>query len=174
MMKSLAMLALLTGLVLSLPVAAVGAVIEEGSTVELEYTLTLAENGETVQSNVGNPPLSYVHGKGMLLPALEAELAGREATEEFELSVAAAEAYGPINPDMFREVELEKIPEEAREVGVLLSSPEYQGTIRVSEVRDDVVVLDFNHPLAGENLRFKVRVVSVLDSVPVTPESGAQ
>ena len=166
-MKFLARMALLSVIAFATQAVAAGPSIEKGSTVELEYTLSLRPSGEVVQSNVGDAPIAYVHGQGMLLPALENALAGRQAEEQFELSLEAADAYGPVNGELFREYPLEQLPEEAREVGVLLSSPEYPGSIRVSEVRDDVVVLDFNHPLAGQDLDFKVRVISVVAAAPV-------
>jgi len=165
-MKTLARMALLSAFAVTSPTLASGPLIENGSTVELEYTLTLRPSGEVVQSNVGAAPIAYVHGEGMLLPALEAELAGREAEEQFELSLDAADAYGPVNSELLREFPLEQLPEEAREVGTLLSSPEYPGSIRVSEVREDVAILDFNHPLAGKDLAFDVRVLSVADAAP--------
>jgi FKBP-type peptidyl-prolyl cis-trans isomerase 2 len=170
MMKFVARMALLASVAIASPLLAAGPSIEQGSTVELEYTLTLRPSGEVVQSNVGAAPIAYVHGQGMLLPALEAELDGRQADERFELSLDAVDAYGPVNSELFREFPLEQLPEEAREVGVLLSSPEYPGSIRVSEVREDVAILDFNHPLAGQDLDFKVRVISVAAAaVPAEP-----
>lgn len=145
------------------PVYAAAMAIEDGRQVELQYTLTLAGTGELVQTNVGDAPLSYVQGGGQILPALEQALLGHKADDEFEVSLAAVDAYGPVDPAAYREVELEQVPEEAREPGALLSAPGYQGSIRVHEVRDDVVVLDFNHPLAGEDLKFKIKVLSVAD-----------
>jgi FKBP-type peptidyl-prolyl cis-trans isomerase 2 len=169
MMKFLARMAVLSAITIAFPALAAGPSIEQGSMVELEYTLSLRPSGEVVQSNVGAAPISYVHGQGMLLPALEAELAGREAEEQFELSLDAADAYGPVNAELMREYPLEQLPEEAREVGTLLSSPEYPGSIRVSEVREDIAILDFNHPLAGQDLEFKVRVVSVVAAAAMEP-----
>ena len=60
-----------------------------------------------------------------------------------------------------QEVPLDKIPEDARKVGTLLSAQGFDGPIRVAEVRPDVVVLDFNHPLAGKALTFDVLVLSI-------------
>lgn len=162
--------AVLAGLALS---PAAPAAIDNGSQVALEYTLTLASTGELVQSNVGEAPLVYVQGNGKLLPALEAELLGHEAGDEFDVALAAEDAYGPVNPDAYRDVAVDQVPEEAREVGAMLSTPGYQGSIRVHEVRDDAIVLDFNHPLAGEDLKFRIRVVSVAaPSAPAAPEEN--
>jgi len=135
-------------------------VITEGTTVELEYTLRLGD-GSVVQSNVDQEPLSYVHGEGTLLPALESALAGHGADDEVEVTLAPDDAYGQVNDELFRDVPIEQIPEGAREVGTMLQAQGFEGTIRVHEIRDETVILDFNHPLAGEELNFSIRVVSV-------------
>ena len=135
--------------------------ITAGSTVALRFTLTLLGTDELVQSNAEQPPLTYVQGEGNLLPALEEALLGRKVQDEFDVELSAERAYGPVNDELFREVPSDQVPEEAREEGSLLSAPGYDGPIRVSEVRDDVVVLDFNHPLAGEDLKFRITVLSV-------------
>ena len=145
--------------------------IAAGSQVSLHFSLSLKGEDEVLQSNRDREPLQYVHGDGSLLPALEEALAGKREDDRVELTLAADEAYGPVNDELFREVPAEQVPEEARAVGSLLSAPDYDGPIRVSEVRDDVVVLDFNHPLAGEDLHFDITVVSVTAK---PPESGAE
>lgn len=135
-------------------------VISSGSSVSFEFTLTLAD-GTVVESNVDQEPLTYVHGEGKLLPALEAALAGMTVDERKSIAVEAADAFGPVNPEAFREVPLESIPEDARTVGTPLSAEGFDGSIRVHEVREETVVLDFNNPLAGEDLKFDVRIVSI-------------
>lgn len=134
--------------------------IEEGKTVGFEYTLSL-EDGSVVQSNAGGEPLSYVHGQGQILPALEQALEGLGVDEEKTVTLSAEEGYGDVNPEAFQEVPAERVPEEAREVGVRLGVQGYKGPVRVHEVKPEAVVLDFNHPLAGQALTFDVRVVSI-------------
>ena len=134
--------------------------IAAGSTVELEYTLVLAD-GSVVHSNVGKEPIRYIHGDGSLFPALEAAFAGSVAHDEIEVQLSAAEAYGPVKPELLQSVPVNDIPEEARQVGVELRAGDFDGPIRVREVREDAIVLDFNHPLAGEELSFRVRILSV-------------
>jgi len=151
--------------------AADNAAIAAGSHVSLQFSLKLKGDEEELQSNREREPLTYVHGDGSLLPALEAALLGKRQDERVELTLDADQAYGPINAELFREVPADQIPEEAREVGSLLSAPDYDGPIRVSEVREEVVVLDFNHPLAGEDLQFDITIVSV-NTKP--PESGSE
>ncbi len=134
--------------------------IEAGKTVGFEYTLRLAD-GSVVQTNKDSEPLTYVHGENQILPALERALEGLEVDDRKEITLEARDAYGEIRPDAFREVPVEQIPPEARRVGAQLSAQGYDGPIRVHEVKDDVVVLDFNHPLAGKALTFDIRVVSI-------------
>jgi FKBP-type peptidyl-prolyl cis-trans isomerase 2 len=149
--------------------AADSASIADGSHVSLHFSLKLKGDEEVLQTNQDREPLTYVHGDGSLLPALEEALLGKKQDDRVELMLDADQAYGPINAELFREVPADQIPEEARAVGALLSAPDYEGPIRVSEVRDEVVVLDFNHPLAGEDLQFDITIISV-NAKP--PESG--
>ncbi len=134
--------------------------IASGRTVEFEYTLTL-DDGGVVQSNVGGEPFSYIHGEGQLIPGLEQALEGRRADERLTVSLPPEDAYGEADPEALREVPVERVPEEMREPGMLLSAAGYNGAIRVAEVRPDAVVLDFNHPLAGQTLIYEIRILSV-------------
>lgn len=138
-------------------------VITEGSKVSLEYTLNI-EDGETVDSNTGDDPLVYTQGNNEIIPALEEELNGLATGDEKQVTLQPEDAYGTVDPEAFREVPLDQIPEDAREAGQLLIMQDQQGNkqqIKVSEVRDETAVLDLNHPLAGKVLHFDVRVVDV-------------
>lgn len=138
-------------------------VITEGSKVSLEYTLNI-DGGETVDSNAGEEPLVYTQGNNEIIPALEEELSGLAAGDEKQVTLQPEEAYGTVDPEAFREVPLEQIPEDARSEGQLLVMQDQQGNqqqIKVSEVRDDTALLDLNHPLAGKTLEFDVKVVDV-------------
>ncbi len=147
------------------------AVIAAGSAVGLEYTMSRAASGELLQSNVNGEAFQYVQGEGRLLPRLEEALRGRKVHDEFDLTVAAEDAYGAVNPDAVQDVSLEQIPEDARVVGALLNTPSHPTPIRVVKLQEDVASLDFNHPLAGEDLHFKLRVLSVLPPTATGVES---
>ena len=137
--------------------------IEHGRLVSIEYTLTL-DDGSTADTNVGEEPLVYTQGGGEILDALEAALAGLDVDDEEQVRILAEQGYGPIDPDAFDQVALEDIPEDAREVGAMLVAEDSDGnqrSVRVHEVRADGVVLDMNHPLAGEALNFAVRIVAI-------------
>jgi FKBP-type peptidyl-prolyl cis-trans isomerase 2 len=131
--------------------------------IAIEYSLFL-DDGSQVDSNVGGDPLVYREGAGQILPALEHQIADLGAGETKRVVLAAEDAYGPVQPDAFREVEAEAIPEEAREPGIMLVAEDGEGhkhQVRVHEVKDDAVILDLNHPLAGQTLTFDVKVVDI-------------
>lgn len=137
--------------------------IKEGSEVGIEYTLTL-DDGTVADSNVGQEPLVYTQGGGQILPALEQALEGLAPGDSKQVDLEAAEGYGEVNPQAYQNVPIDQIPEQSREVGAVLiaSSPDgRQQQIRIHEVQDDAVVVDFNHPLAGKDLSFAIKVVSV-------------
>ena len=138
-------------------------VIENGRSVSVEYTLKL-DDGTTVDTNVGEDPLTYQHGNDELLPALEEALLGQAVGDSKEIKLTAEEGYGAINPDAYQEVPLDSIPEDSRAVGTMLvaTTPEgQQQPIRVHEIKEETAVLDFNHPLAGQALNFDVTVIAV-------------
>jgi FKBP-type peptidyl-prolyl cis-trans isomerase SlyD len=136
-------------------------VIADGKTVGFEYSLTL-EDGTVIENNLdSNQPIEYQQGGGQLLPALESALAGMRTNETKSVTLEPADAYGEVDPEAFQEIPRESLPEELQVVGTQLQAPGYEGPIRVHEIRDETVVLDFNHPLAGQPLTFDVRIVSV-------------
>ena len=138
-------------------------VVQDGKTISLEYTLKL-DDGSVVDSNVGEQPLTYEQGSQQILPALEAQIAGMKVDESKQVKLEPEQGYGEVNPELFQEVETSVIPEEARQKGAQLISEDQAGNrrpLRVHEVKGDKIVLDLNHPLAGETLHFDVKVVAV-------------
>ena len=137
--------------------------IREGSQVALEYTLSDAA-GTVIESNKGKQPMSYIHGKGQIIPGLEKELLGMKIGEEKKIQVKPEDGYGPINPDAFQEVPKDKLPPEALKVGAMLMAqgPQGQGIpVRVHEIKDTTVIMDFNHPMAGKTLSFDVKISDI-------------
>ncbi len=137
--------------------------IEDGKTVGIEYTLTL-DDGTKVDTNVGEEPVIYRQGDEQILPALESALSGLKIDDSTKVTLTAEDGYGESNPEAFRKVGLESVPEELREVGNQLAVSDQDGNtipVTVTEVADDGIVLDFNHPLAGEALHFEVKILSV-------------
>ncbi len=137
--------------------------VESGSQVGIEYTLTL-EDGTTVDSNVGGEALRFEQGAGQIIPGLDKELIGMELSEAKQVRVAPEEGYGPVNPEAFTDVPLSDLPEDAREPGTPLTAQDAQGRtqrLRVHKVEGDTATLDFNHPLAGQTLIFDVKVLEI-------------
>ena len=137
--------------------------IREGSQVALEYTLS-DEAGTVIESNKGKQPMSYIHGKSQIIPGLEKELSGMKVGEEKKILVKPEDGYGPVNPDAFQEVPKDKLPPEALKVGTMLMAqgPQGQGIpVRVHEIKDTTVIMDFNHPMAGKTLSFDVKVSEI-------------
>ncbi len=137
--------------------------IQNGRTVSIEYVLTL-DDGSVASTNVGQTPLNFTHGQGQILPGLEAALDGMKSGEKKAVSLSAEQAYGAVNPDAFVKVPIDLIPEDAREPGTMLVGKDPSGNeryVRVHEVQEKQIVIDQNHPLAGETLHFKITVLSV-------------
>jgi FKBP-type peptidyl-prolyl cis-trans isomerase 2 len=137
--------------------------IESGKTVSIEYTLSL-NDGTVVDSNVGENPLVYEAGGGQILPALDDALIGLSEGESKSVQLAAKQGYGEVDEGLRMEVAIDQLPDDARKAGTPLVARRQDGQemrVVVQEVGDATAVLDYNHPLAGEDLSFSVRVLSV-------------
>ncbi len=162
-------LALAAGLlipVVSLAEEAAKPVVEAGKSISIEYTLTL-DDGSTADTNVGSAPLVYVQGGGQILPTLEAALEGMSVAQSRQIKLSAEQGYGPVKPDALQEVGADVIPEDARQVGAQLVAEDASGRqqpVRVHAVAGDKITLDLNHPLAGQNLTFDVKILAIEDA----------
>ena len=137
--------------------------VSNGKKVTLEYTLKL-DDQSVVDSNVGGEPLKVTQGKHELVPGLEKALEGMAAGEKKKITVAPPEAYGTVDPNAFQEVDRKMVPSDAQKVGAQLEGTTTDGRKvfpRISEVKNDTVVLDFNHPLADKTLHVDVKVLEV-------------
>ncbi len=137
--------------------------IIDGKKVSIEYTLQLTD-GTVVDTNVEKEPLTFKQGGKEIIPSLEKALEGLKANDTKQVKLNAQDAFGQVDPKAFVEVKPEDVPESARVAGMTLVTQDPQGnrrTVRVHEVFDDKIVLDFNHPLAGKDIILDVRVISV-------------
>ncbi|MGI9590082.1 MAG: FKBP-type peptidyl-prolyl cis-trans isomerase [Myxococcota bacterium] len=138
-------------------------VVEAGSTVGIEYKLTL-EDGTVVDQNVGEEALRFEQGAGQIIPGLDKELLGMQAGESKQVKVTPEDGYGPINPDAYTEVPVSELPEDARTPGAELMARDESGRsqrLRVDKIEGETATLDFNHPLAGKTLVFDVKILEV-------------
>ncbi len=145
------------------PSAPAGPAIEDGSLVRIEYTVT-DETGQLLDSNKGGKSLQFTQGRQEMLPGVERQLLGMHPGEQKQLVVTPEEGYGPVDPAAQTEVPKDLVPPEAQEVGKRLVARNRSGgkrLVMVKEVKDQTVVLDLNHPLAGKTLHFDVKVLEV-------------
>lgn len=137
--------------------------IDVNSTVSVNYTGKL-EDGTVFDSslNPGREPLSATLGQGALIPGFEKGLLGMSIGESKTVNIPCVEAYGELNEQLVAEVPKDRVPEGVTE-GQMLQTMTQQGPMNVvvKEVKDDVVILDANHPLAGKDLIFDLEVISV-------------
>lgn len=138
--------------------------IDEKVYVAIDYKLTLA-SGEEVDSSQEGQPFGFITGAGQIIPGLEKELMGKEEGFAGKVVVAPEEGYGVVNDNLFQEVPKSQFPADTQiEPGMTFQAQGPQGPIMISvkEVNDnDTVTVDLNHPLAGEELHFDVKVVEV-------------
>ena len=137
--------------------------IEQNSVVTLHYTLKDNDDNIIDQSDDGS--FLYLHGAMNIIPGLENALAGKSAGDEFSVSVSPEEGYGAKDPERIQEVPKEMF-ENADEIkpGVQFHAQGPDGNavvVTVIEVKDEAVVIDGNHALAGVDLNFSVTVVDV-------------
>ena len=139
-----------------------GSAIQEGSLVSFEYTLT-DDTGKVIDSNVGKEHLTYLHGSGQIVSGLEKELTGLKVGDQKKIVVRPEDGYRA-DPNAFQEIPKDKLPREAQKVGTMLATKGPQGetiAMRVHEVKEKTVVVDFNNPLAGKTLNFDVKVTDI-------------
>ena len=137
--------------------------IDDKSYVAIDYTLTLA-SGEEVDSSPEGQPFGFITGSGQVISGLENHLMGKAAGDQSKIVVEPEDGYGAVNENMFQEISREQFPEDTEiEPGMTFQAQGPQGPvlIKVHELKDNVVVVDLNHPLAGEQLHFDVKVVEV-------------
>lgn len=140
-------------------------IIDDHCVVTLHYQLTNGF-GELVDSSQGGLPLMYMHNSNSLLPSLERELTGHCAGEHIAVTIYPEDAYGYASDELIAEWPREAIEQANQElkVGMRFKALGQEGDsklVTVTQIFDDTVVLDANHPLAGQVLNFMIAVVSV-------------
>ncbi len=158
--------------------ASMAVTIAPNAHVTLDYVLKDAE-GEVLDASDGDDgePIEYVHGYGMLVPGLEAGLAGLRIGEEREILVPADEGYGERDEELVMEVDRSDFPEPSKVAEgdeFVAESPDGDEVVmRVVELRNDSVVVDANHPLAGVALHYSVKVLTVRPATDAEIASAA-
>jgi FKBP-type peptidyl-prolyl cis-trans isomerase SlyD len=150
--------------------------IADDVVVSMQYKLWLDDADELIEETETDEPLMYLHGHQNIIPGLEAALAGRAVGEKLTVVVNPDEAYGEYDEEDMDEISLDELPDELTpELGMVLEVVDEDDNVfqaEIVELTDEVAVLDFNHPLAGEALRFEVEVTALRDPTPEELEHG--
>ena len=148
--------------------------VQDGHVVSMDYTLHV--DGEVLDTSSGHEPLEFLQGAGNIIPGLEQELYGMAVGESKKVIVQPEEGYGALDPEAFVDVPKEQFPPTIPlEAGIEIQVTNQDGqplSARIDSVNDQSVRLDFNHPLAGKELHFDVKVVSLREATDEENEHG--
>jgi len=140
-------------------------IIDDNQVVSMHYRLNNGF-GEEVDSSLGALPLVYMHNTSALLPALERELTGHVAGDQLEFTIYPEDGYGYVDEELVQELPKALLdPSLELVVGMRIEAKDKDGKktqlLSLKEIREDTVILDANHPLAGQVLHFHVAIVAV-------------
>ncbi len=149
--------------------------ITDNCIVFIQYKLT-DEQGQVIDASTDGQPMPYLHGHGNIVPGLEKALIGLEKGETTKVTVSPEEGYGMVDPgavQLFALESFENIEEIKPGMQFHAEGPEGQvQVITVREIREDGVLIDRNHPLAGKILNFEVEITDVREASEGELEHG--
>ena len=136
--------------------------IQPKSVVAIHYTIK-DDQGTEIESTIGGEPMIYLHGTGNVIRGLELALLGKNTGDKIQTIVEPAEAYGEFIADMVQTVPRSVFEEQDVEVGMRFNTKTERGPLSftVKEVSEEEIIVDGNHPLAGQTLHFDVSVEAV-------------
>jgi len=137
--------------------------VEKGNKVKIEYEGTLADGSVFDSSKNHGQPLEFEVGSGMVIKGFDDSVMGMEKDEEKTVTIEADNAYGQQNDQLIRKIPKDQMPAEIKEdmvIGVTLANGQ-QIPAKVMKIEESEVTLDLNHPLAGKDLTFKIKVVEI-------------
>jgi FKBP-type peptidyl-prolyl cis-trans isomerase 2 len=138
--------------------------VKNGDTVKVHYTGKLT-TGDQFDSSVGREPLEFTVGAGQMIPGFDAALPGMIVGDKKTVNIPAADGYGEVNEQAIIEFPKENVPADMKlEPGMSLTLSNQEGQpfpVVVKEIKDDVIILDANHFLAGKDLVFDIELVEI-------------
>lgn len=144
--------------------------ISKNKVAAIHYTLT-NNDGAILDSSDGRDPLYYIHGIGNLIPGMEDGLEGKAVGDKFQIKVDAVKGYGELDPNLVQQVPMTAFGGQEVKEGMQFKTD--RGTVvRVTEVGNDNVTVDANHPLAGVDLNFQVEVMDVRNATEEELQHG--
>ena len=141
--------------------------IGQHKVVSIHYSVADASSGEVIDSSSDGDPLVYLHGAQNIIPGLEQALEGKVVDDAFTVTIPPAEAYGEYSEDRVQQVPIEAFAEMGDiEPGMMVSAQSGEGRINlmITEIGEEQVTVDANHPMAGKSLTFEVTVASIRDA----------
>lgn len=143
---------------------------KKGDKVKVHYHGKLT-NGDTFDSSTGREPLEFEVGGAMVIKGFDKGVTGMSVGEKKTINIPVEEAYGPLNPDLVIDYPKDRFPEDMElEVGMPLMMSNASGQnfqVVVTEIKDDLVTLDANHPLAGQDLVFEIELIGIDSGSPL-------
>ncbi|MFC1963770.1 peptidylprolyl isomerase [Chloroflexota bacterium] len=137
---------------------------EDGNTVKVDYTGTL-DDGTVFDTSNGREPLEFTLGEGRVIPGFENAVRGMQVGESKAVTIPAGEAYGEHRAELIMEVERDRLPEGMDpqvEQQLQMRDASGQATIViVTGVSENSITIDANHPLAGKDLTFELKLVAI-------------
>ncbi len=148
--------------------------VQKDVVVTMEYTLHV--DHEEIDSSKGQPPLEFLAGHGNIISGLEREMIGMKLGESKDVVILPADGYGEFDEDAYMDVPRGEFPQDMPvEEGLELTVRDDAGQARyarVDNIEGDTVTLNFNHPLAGDELHFNVKVVGLREPTAEELEHG--
>jgi FKBP-type peptidyl-prolyl cis-trans isomerase 2 len=142
--------------------------VKGNNTVKVNYTGKLSD-GQIFDTSEGKEPIEFTLGQGRLIPGLEKGLIDMKLHEKKTISIVKEEAYGEVNESLIQEVNKKDLPQDMEPevgMGLVSKSPEGQEiNLMVVEVKEESIIIDGNHPLAGKDLIFEIEVLEIKEAV---------
>ncbi|HMH32529.1 MAG TPA: peptidylprolyl isomerase [Puia sp.] len=139
--------------------------VKEGDTVKVHYHGRLTD-GTTFDSSQGRDPLEFKVGGGMVIRGFDNGVLGMQVGDKRTIEIPVEDAYGPEDPQMIMEFPIDRFPEDMKpEIGMQLNMSNGSGQnfpVVIMEIKGETVILDANHPLAGEDLIFDLELVEII------------
>jgi FKBP-type peptidyl-prolyl cis-trans isomerase 2 len=140
--------------------------VQSGDTIKIHYHGRLSD-GTTFDSSEGRSPLEFTVGSGSVIKGFDDGVQGMNVGDKKTIEIPFLQAYGPEDPSMIIEFPVDRLPEDLKpEIGMQLNMNNAEGqqfAVTVTDITDENIILDANHPLAGKDLIFDLELVEIMD-----------
>jgi peptidylprolyl isomerase len=140
--------------------------VQSGNTIKIHYNGRLSD-GTTFDSSAGRSPLEFTVGSGSVIKGFDDGVQGMTIGEKKTIEIPFLQAYGPEDPSMIIEFPLDRLPEDLKpEIGMQLNMNNAEGqqfAVTITDITNENIILNANHPLAGKDLIFDLELVEIVD-----------